>query len=88
MLSKNNYKERLRQLDEKKERFSIRKLSIGAASVLIGLTLFGVGGISQVHASELNGENASEKVESQSNQNQLKDNKVNTNAQETTMSLS
>ena len=38
MLGKNNFKERLRKMEnqDKHDRFSIRKLSIGAASVLIG----------------------------------------------------
>lgn len=45
MLGKNNFKERLRQMEDqnKKERFSIRKLSIGAASVLIGFAFMGLG---------------------------------------------
>ena len=44
MLGKNNFKERLRRMEEqnKKERFSIRKLSIGAASVLIGFAFMGM----------------------------------------------
>ncbi|GBG05188.1 Rib/alpha-like domain-containing protein [Lactobacillus rodentium] len=41
MLSKRNYKERLRKMEQKTERFSIRKLSVGAASVLIGLSFLG-----------------------------------------------
>ncbi|WP_117118516.1 Rib/alpha-like domain-containing protein, partial [Lactobacillus rodentium] len=41
MFAKNNYKERLRKMEQKTERFSIRKLSIGAASVLIGLSFLG-----------------------------------------------
>lgn len=41
MLSKNNFNEKIRQMNEKKERFSIRKLSIGAASVLLGFTFMG-----------------------------------------------
>ncbi|MGO5079947.1 YSIRK-type signal peptide-containing protein, partial [Lactobacillus amylovorus] len=49
MLSKNNFNEKIRQMDEKKERFSIRKLTVGAASVLIGLIFIGVGG-QTVHA--------------------------------------
>ena len=46
MLGKNNFKERLRKMEEqdKQERFSIRKLSIGAASVLIGFAFMGWGG--------------------------------------------
>ena len=42
MLSKNNYEERLRKMEPKKERFSIRKFTVGAASVLIGFTIFGL----------------------------------------------
>ncbi|MBD5269158.1 MAG: YSIRK-type signal peptide-containing protein [Bacteroides sp.] len=41
MLSKHNSQERLRQMEQKSERFSIRKLSVGAASVLIGLSFLG-----------------------------------------------
>lgn len=40
MLSKNNFKERLRKTEPRKERFSIRKFSVGAASVLIGFSLW------------------------------------------------
>ncbi|MGI1820453.1 Rib/alpha-like domain-containing protein, partial [Lactobacillus johnsonii] len=47
MLSRNNYQEKIRKMENKKERFSIRKFSIGAASVLIGFTLFGIGVDSQ-----------------------------------------
>lgn len=43
MLSKNNFHEKIRQMEEKKERFSIRKFTIGAASVLIGFTFMGLG---------------------------------------------
>ena len=42
MLSKNNYKEKLRKMEPRKERFSIRKFSIGAASVLIGFFFMGI----------------------------------------------
>lgn len=42
MLSRKNYKERLRQMEPRKERFSIRKFSVGAASVLIGFFLMGM----------------------------------------------
>ncbi|MCH4004353.1 MAG: YSIRK-type signal peptide-containing protein [Lactobacillus crispatus] len=42
MLSKNNFQEHLRKMNEKKERFSIRKFTVGAASVLIGFTIFGM----------------------------------------------
>ena len=42
MLSKNNFKERLRKTEPRKERFSIRKFSVGAASVLIGFFFMGM----------------------------------------------
>ncbi|MGL6207840.1 MAG: pectate lyase-like adhesive domain-containing protein, partial [Lactobacillus panisapium] len=44
MLGKNNYKERLKRMEmqSKQDHFSIRKLSIGAASVLLGFTFFGL----------------------------------------------
>ena len=42
MLSKNNFKEKLRKMEPRKERFSIRKFSVGAASVLIGFFLMGI----------------------------------------------
>lgn len=42
MLSKNNFKERLRKMEPKKERFSIRKFTVGVASVLIGFSIFGM----------------------------------------------
>jgi hypothetical protein len=39
MLSKNNFNERLRKMEPKTERFSIRKFTVGAASVLVGPSL-------------------------------------------------
>ena len=50
-MSKNNFQERLRKMEDTKQRFSIRKFSIGAASVLIGLAIFGMGN-ETVHAAE------------------------------------
>ncbi|MDF7639785.1 BspA family leucine-rich repeat surface protein [Lactobacillus sp. ESL0791] len=43
-MSKNNFTERLKKMESqtKQERFSIRKLTIGAASVLIGLGFLGI----------------------------------------------
>lgn len=38
MLSRNNWKEQVRQQEPKKQRFTIKKLTIGVASVLIGFT--------------------------------------------------
>lgn len=56
MVSKKNIQERLRKVEEKKERHSIRKFTVGTASVLIGLTFMGMAS-SKVAASEFNQEN-------------------------------
>jgi len=42
MLSKNNRKEQLLKQEPKKQRFAIKKLTIGVASVLIGFTFMGM----------------------------------------------
>lgn len=44
MVSKNNYSEKMRKIRPQKQRFSIRKFTVGAASVLIGLTFMGMNG--------------------------------------------
>ncbi|WEV38142.1 SLAP domain-containing protein [Lactobacillus sp. ESL0680] len=46
MLGKNNFSERINKMDmqAKHDRFSIRKLSVGATSVLLGFTFFTMGG--------------------------------------------
>lgn len=50
MLSKNNYHEKLRKMEPRKERFSIRKFSIGAASVLIGFSFMSMAGNQKAQA--------------------------------------
>lgn len=50
MLSKNNYKEKLQKMKLKKDRFSIRKFTVGAASVLIGFTFMGAVNSQEVKA--------------------------------------
>ncbi|WP_219934678.1 YSIRK-type signal peptide-containing protein [Lactobacillus helveticus] len=50
MLSKNNYKEKLQKMKPKKDRFSIRKFTVGAASVLIGFTFMGAVNSQEVKA--------------------------------------
>lgn len=42
MLSSNNWKEQVRQQEPKKQLFTIKKLTIGVASVLIGFTFMGM----------------------------------------------
>jgi len=42
MLSKNNRKEQFRKQEPKRQRFAIKKLTVGVASVLIGFTFMGM----------------------------------------------
>ncbi|MBB1100276.1 YSIRK-type signal peptide-containing protein, partial [Limosilactobacillus sp. WF-MT5-A] len=42
MLSKNNRQEQFRKQEQKKQRFAIKKLTVGVASVLIGFTFMGL----------------------------------------------
>ena len=42
MLSRNNIHEKLLKMEPQKQRFSIRKFTVGVASVLIGLTFMGI----------------------------------------------
>lgn len=46
MLSRNNNKLLIHKLEPKKQRFAIRKISVGVASVLIGFTFAGFSGVS------------------------------------------
>ncbi|QDR73719.1 YSIRK-type signal peptide-containing protein (plasmid) [Limosilactobacillus reuteri] len=57
MLSKNNFKELLKQEQSKKQRFAIRKLTIGVASVLVGLTITGISASADTTALDANSTN-------------------------------
>ena len=69
MLGKNNIKETIRKMEmqSKQDHFSIRKLTIGAASVLLGFTFLGLNN-QTVKADTV--DPAKEEVNSQSNDNQ------------------
>ena len=56
MLSKNNKQEKNRRLEEKNNRFSIRKFTVGTASVLIGAFFMSVNGTQTVHAADTKSE--------------------------------
>ena len=56
MLSKNNKQEKNRRLEEKNKRFSIRKFTVGTASVLIGAFFMSVNGTQTVHAADTKSE--------------------------------
>lgn len=63
MLGKNNFQERLKQMEmqNKHDQYSIRKLSIGAVSVLLGFTFFGIN-TESVKASEVRSEQQTSQV--------------------------
>ena len=67
MLSSRNYKERLRQMEQKTEHFSIRKLTVGAASVLIGISFLGFNAHTVSADTNNNGSQANENVAKDSN---------------------
>ncbi|WP_143456289.1 BspA family leucine-rich repeat surface protein, partial [Limosilactobacillus reuteri] len=73
MLSKNNWKELIRQQEPKKQRFTIKKLTIGVASVLIGFTFMGMSASANGQTTPTTGtpagknQNASLPMEKQSN---------------------
>lgn len=82
MVSKNNYSEKMRKIRPQKQRFSIRKFTVGAASVLIGLTFMGVNN-QEVQADTTVAPEESVKVESStiSDMTETIDNVVNTEDQ-------
>ncbi|OCW64130.1 hypothetical protein BBP12_00870 [Limosilactobacillus reuteri] len=71
MLSKNNRKEQFRKQEPKKQRFAIKKLTVGVASVLIGFTFMGMSASADTTAdanSEAGGQSVAETQNSASNQ--------------------
>ena len=62
MLSKNNKKQQSQKMEPKHQRFTIKKFSIGVASVLIGTT-FAVHRTNSVLADQTNNESGTEMVE-------------------------
>ena len=73
MLGKNNFKERLRKMamQQKQDRFSIRKLTIGAASVLLGFTFLGLGSQTVKADTEPSTQQVDSKTETKSSESDL-----------------
>ena len=78
MLSKNNYNAKLRkmELQAKQDHFLIRKLTIGAASVLLGFTLFGAGSQTVKADTESTAQHAVDKTETISCNSPANDNVI------------
>ena len=71
MLSKNNRKEQFRKQKPKKQRFAIKKLTVGVASVLIGFTFMGMNASADTTAdvnSKAGGQSVADAQSSASNQ--------------------
>ena len=78
MLSKKNYNAKLRkmELQAKQDHFLIRKLTIGAASVLLGFTFFGAGSQTVKADTELTAQHAVDKTETISCNSPANDNVI------------
>ncbi len=78
MLSKNNYNAKLRkmELQAKQDHFLIRKLTIGAASVLLGFNLFGAGSQTVKADTESTAQHAVDKTETISCNSPANDNVI------------
>ena len=78
MLSKNNYNEKLRkrELQARQDHFSIRKLTIGVASVLLGYAFFGAGSQTVKADTESIAQQADDKTESVSEKPHVNDNAI------------
>lgn len=58
MLSSNNWKELINKQEPKKQRFTIKKLTVGVASVLIGFTFMGASALADDNVTTNNSQNA------------------------------
>ena len=78
MLSKNNYNEKLRKmkLQARQDHFSIRKLTIGVASVLLGYAFFGAGSQTVKADTESIAQQADDKTESVFEKPHVNDNAI------------
>ena len=86
MLSKNNRKEQFRKQEPKKQRFAIKKLTVGVASVLIGFTFMGMNASADTTAetnSDAGSQPVAETQNSASNQADSRATLTNPNSQST-----
>lgn len=72
MLSRKNFSEKLRKMERKKQFFSIRKLSIGVASVLVGVSLY-LNGNTMAQAATVNNNDSSTLQQDNLNNNTAQD---------------
>ena len=78
MLSKNNRKEQFRKQEPKKQRFAIKKLTVGVASVLIGFTFMGMNASANTTAetNTATGDQAVEESQNSTSANQTSNSQV------------
>ena len=80
MLSKNNKVKKMEQAAQRNNHFSIRKLTVGAASVLLGTSLYLGAQTSQVHADTVKNDEQVTAVVDKANEDKVEDNKDNTSS--------
>ena len=82
MLSKNNKVKKMERAAQRNNHFSIRKLTVGAASVLLGTSLYLGAQTSQVHADTVKNDDQVTAVVDKANEDKVEDNKDNASAKE------
>ena len=86
MLGKNNYNERLKKMEmqAKQDHFSIRKLTIGAASILLGFTFLGASSQTVKADTELKAQKTDDKAAAVLDKSTVNDNVVTSNSSNNT----
>ncbi len=86
MLGKNNYNERLKKMEmqAKQDHFSIRKLTIGAASILLGFTFLGASSQTVKADTELTAQKTDDKAAAVLDKSTVNDNVVTSNSSNNT----
>ena len=82
MLSKKNYNEKIIKSRPRKERFSIRKFSVGAASVLIGFFFMGTGQSKSVKADSVQDDTITQTDEDEALSDEVKTDTTDTSTEE------
>ncbi len=78
-MSRNNAQEYLRKMEKQRQRFGLRKLSVGVASVLLGTTII-FGGSTVAHADEISQAQNTSNVQTKTTEQNVQDQKEQTEA--------
>ena len=78
-MSRNNAQEYLRKMEKQRQRFGLRKLSVGVASVLLGTTII-FGGSTVAHADEISQAQNTSNVQTKTTEQNVQDQREQTEA--------